>query len=546
MAGAYLTIGAKYRPFSYEELIRPVAMATEAHNKIDEQYADLQSKAGVWENLANKETDPESYKKYKDYSDSLKAQAEDLAKNGLNTQSMRDMLNLRARYSSDIVPLEQAYTRRRQLADEQRKMIMQNPTLKFQRDMSTTSLDDFVNNPELDYGYSVNGAMIAKQASEAYSHLAKSIQQEPQYKHILNNNYYQSMLRSGYTPEQILALARNDSSAPAELRQISQQIYDSTGVEDFIKNAYPNAGTNENEALQAQEWRDYVNSYINQGAWGAVGTTSYGTVVDQDAAHRKQMDLIQARAKQKGSSSSGAGGVSTPRRDQTIIMSSGKGTMTSKPMGNISITKGDSDDILNKIASQTGFFARKGGLVTVSGIDKNGNLETNGLMKHKEFMNSMDKMTVTNLRIDYDSGKIIADILVNDGKNSEQIRASLDPEIIGSDKGVASMHTGSEGIRAIAEAKSTGKRVPLRINGRDTGVSFEYKDGIVYEYDNGVIADVSSEDDAIAYFKDIMYAATRGSLNYVGSLNTNTSTGMKMEDAGDVSNVSAPSILDLE
>ena len=135
---------------------------------------------------------------------------------------------------------------------------------------------------------------------------------------------------------------------------------------------------------------------------------------------------------------------------------------------------------------------------------------------------------------------------MNDGKNSEQIRASLDPEIIGSDKGVVSMHTGSEGIKAIAEAKSTGKRVPLKINGRDTGVSFEYKDGIVYEYDNGVIADVSSEDDAIAYFKDIMYAATRGSLNYVGSLNTNTSTGMKMEDAGDVSNVSAPSILDLE
>lgn len=542
MAGAYLTIGAKYRPFSYEELIRPVAMATEAHNKIDEQYADLQSKAGVWENLANKETDPESYKKYKDYSDSLKAQAEDLAKNGLNSQSMRDMLNLRARYSSDIVPLEQAYTRRRQLADEQRKMIMQNPTLKFQRDMSTTSLDDFVNNPELDYGYSVNGAMIAKQASEAYSHLAKSIQEEPQYKHILNGTYYQSMLRSGYSPEQILALARNDDSAPAVLRQISQQIYDSTGVEDFIKNTYPNASTNENEALQAQEWRDYVNSYINQGAWSAVGTTSYGTVVDQIAADRRKMAIAQARAKQKSTSGSSA---AIQRRDQTVNMksTSGRKGYIQKPMGNIEVDDAYSKNIINRILSSEGMFARKGGIEEVVGAKDNGELVTRTI-KTKDIIKDLSKATVTHIRVDYQTGSTLADIIVVDGKNSKRMRVKLPNEILGDDISTQDVQISKQHLDAIEESKRTGKKVNFAVNG--IPVTIEYKDGEVIEYDqNGNILEQASEEAFKGYWKDAMFAAVDDIMQYTGGLNTNTDTGAKRAAATSTDNMGGIDVEDL-
>jgi len=543
MAGAYLTIGAKYRPFSYEELIRPVAMATEMHNKIDEQYAALQEKAGVWENLANKETDPESYKKYKEYSDALNAQAEELAKNGLNPQSMRDMLNLRARYSSDIVPLEQAYTRRRQLADEQRKMIMQNPTLKFERDMNTTSLDDFVNNPELDYGYSVNGAMIAKQAGEAYSHLAKSIQEEPQYKHILNGNYYQSMLRSGYSPEQILALARNDESAPAALRQISQQIYDSTGVEDFIKRAYPNASTSEGEALQAQEWRDYVNSYINQGAWSAVGTTSYGTVVDQDAALRRSLAIQAAKAKQKGTSGNSS---AIQRRDQTITMksTSGKRGYMQKPMGNIEVDDAYSKNIINRILASEGVFARKGGVEEVVGMEDNGKLTTRTI-KNKDFIKNLDKATVTNIRVDYQTGSILADIIVVDGKNSEKLRIKLPNEILGDDISTQDVQISKAALDAVEEAKKTGKKVSFTANG--VPVTIAYKDGKVIEYDQyGNILEQASEEAFKGFWKDAMFAAIGGIMQYTGGLNTNTDTGAKRAAATSTSNMGRIDVEDLE
>lgn len=505
MAGAYLTIGAKYRPFSYEELIRPVAMATEMHNKIDEQYAALQEKAGVWENLANKETDPESYKKYKDYSDSLKARAEDLAKNGLNPQSMRDMLNLRARYSSDIVPLEQAYTRRRQLADEQRKMIMQNPTLKFERDMNTTSLDDFVKNPELDYGYSVNGAMVAKQAGEAFSHLAKAIMSEPEYKHILNNNYFQSMLRSGYTPQQILALAKDSDDAPAELKAISQQVYDSTGVEDFIKENYPNIDTDENQAMQAAEWRDYVKSYINQGAWSAVGTTNYGQLTDPDAAFRKQLALANARAKHS-STKSGSGGAEPRRRtDKSLYGTKGKKNGSREvSVGTIDIRSTEDERmILDKLANA---YSGSKTMDVVTGYNTDGSIKTTS-EKWKKFDES--NTSVTGIQIDYSSGDMYVTVREKGTNTTESIR-------IPNNSNTLDLETQQRVNDALEDERTA--RVALS---------------------RGIISQEEFEETE-EYVKDVLFAALNTLLEYSGGLNVNADAGAKRSAANDASNIAVP------
>ena len=518
MAGAYLTIGAKFRPFSYDELMKPVSSMAAAHTAIDEQYAAMQEKANVWENLANKETDKVAYARYKSYSDALKAQADDLAANGLNTQSMKNMLDLRARYSSDIVPLEQAYTRRRQLADEQRKMIMQNPTLKFQRDMSTTSLDDFVNNPELDYGYSVNGAMIAKQASEAYSHLAKSIQQEPQYKHILNNNYYQSMLRSGYTPEQILALARNDDSAPAELRQISQQIYDSTGVEDFIKNTYPNASTSENEALQAQEWRDYVNSYINQGAWSAVGTTNYGTVADPDAALRRSLALQAARAKHTSTTSGGE--KARTRNDYALL---GKtATQNNKHYLGTYETAGDTraSKILENRLRKLANTEKKVDMIV--GYNEDGTYDTKA-MKKKDVLNYLDDknnpMDIVGYQLDYDTGDIIITANVGSGKRSQTVMFKVNQN--------DALNNVSSGT--INNELKLRKEIELAKNNQS-----DYYTAVPYE-GRWIIVDRAGnrwyEEDLIDSMKDRMYDSAASLIDYSGANNINAAAGQKLSDS---------------
>ena len=501
MAGAYLTIGAKFRPFSYDELMKPVSSMAAAHTAIDEQYAAMQEKANIWENLANKETDKVAYARYKSYSDALKAQADDLAANGLNTQSMKNMLDLRARYSSDIVPIEQAYTRRRQLADEQRKMIMQNPTLKFQRDMNTTSLDEFLENPELDYGYSVNGAMVAKQAGEAYSHLAKAITSEPEYKHILNNNYYQSMLRSGYTPEQILALARNDDSAPAELKAISQQVYDSTGVEDFIKENYPNADTDGNQAMQAQEWRDYVNSYINQGAWNAVGTTNYGTVADPDAALRRSLALQAAKEKASGSGSKYGG--QAYRSDAALYGTKGKGQGNrEKYMGTATIRSAEDSDMVLNMITRAG--QNEGAIEIVDGYDKDGSIKT----KSRKLKKLDRKNTeVIALQVDYSTGDLYATIQPKDSNEQETI-------LIRKDRNVYS----------------------LQAQGRVDAALARYND-LNIAYAAGRISPEEYQEE-VENIKNVMFDGMNSTLQYSGGLNVNTDAGEKRANAEVVEDLS--------
>lgn len=267
MATSYVTIGSKFRPFSYEELVRPLQEATVAHQALETEYADLDTKAGVWENIANEQTDPKAYRMYKNYSDELRSQADLLATEGLTQASRQNLMKMKGRYSQEITPIEQAYTRRRQLADEQRKALAENPTLMYQRDASTMSLDEFIDNPELDYGASYSGALLAKQAGDMASNLAKSMRSDPRkWSSILNGQYWQTMEKSGYTPEEIILASQFNKEAPEELRNIMKQVYKSSGIGSWADNS------TKRRAID----------YITSGLYNAIGTTKYDTLKNED------------------------------------------------------------------------------------------------------------------------------------------------------------------------------------------------------------------------------------------------------------------------
>lgn len=102
---------------------------------------------------------------YKGYSDDLRDRADTLLREGLNASSRKGMLDMRARYSKEIAPIEAAYKRREELAAEQRKAYAANPTLRYERYANAMSLDDFIKNPSLDYGRSYSGALLTQQVA---------------------------------------------------------------------------------------------------------------------------------------------------------------------------------------------------------------------------------------------------------------------------------------------------------------------------------------------------------------------------------------------
>lgn len=279
MANYSLVINSQFKPFSYQEMLAPTLMATQAHQELENQYGGLATKASVWEEMANEQTDPYAYKMYKTYANDLEEQAGQLAREGLNAASRRDMLNMRARYSKEITPIEQAYTTRQKQAEQQQQALLQDPTLMLSRRAATTSLDDYIRNPQLAYE-AYSGKLITAQAASAASALAKEMQEKPRkWRSILGNSYYETMMQKGFSSQAVLQAIQDNPNAAPQLTRIVEDAINSSGV---------------------RNWGDQATiaraiDYAKQGLWSAVGETQYQTL-DNWRAKMAEQEAMQKRA----------------------------------------------------------------------------------------------------------------------------------------------------------------------------------------------------------------------------------------------------------
>lgn len=280
MPANYIVINSKFKPFSYAEMLQPVQMATLAHQEVENEYAELATKANVWDEMANEQTDPYAYKMYKTYSNDLEEQAGQLAREGLTPASRQNMLRMKQRYSSDIIPIEQAYKRRQELIDEQRKLLAQDNTLMFDRNASMLSLDDLIKNPQLTY-QSYSGATLAKQVGTAAQNLAKEMRENPRkWRTILGNQYFETIMQKGYRPEEIIQVLQNDPNASSVLKGI---------VEDAVGSSNIASWGDASTLNRAYE-------YARQGLWNAVGETQYQ--IQSNKAYDYEMQDQLARNKE--------------------------------------------------------------------------------------------------------------------------------------------------------------------------------------------------------------------------------------------------------
>lgn len=254
-----LVIGSKFRPFSYSEMLAPIEAATTEHRAIEEGLGEMSAKAGMWDKLANQQSDPVAYAQYKTYADDLTKQADLLARQGLTPESRRGLLDMKRRYSNEITPIEVAATKREELTKAQREAIQKDPSLMFNIDYGTASLDDLINNPNATYN-TISGSELSKRASMMASNLAKTIQENPQYQSILGGQYFQQMQQLGYTPQQVMQTIMNDPNAPSELKQVADTVWQEAGLDTW------------DQATQTR-----ARDYINAGLYDAIGTQKFDT-----------------------------------------------------------------------------------------------------------------------------------------------------------------------------------------------------------------------------------------------------------------------------
>lgn len=262
-----LVASTQFRNRSFDDMLKPLLMYTQEYNAIEDAASDLATKASVWEGMANEQTDPEAYAQYKRYADDLQRQAVNLSQNGLNPTTRRELLNLKRRYSSEITPIEQAYANRKAQADEQRKALLQNPTLLLSRRADMTSLDDYMRNPQLGYE-SYSGALLTQQVGQAASAIAKELRDYGNGKPL--DGFTKTWLQQhGFSAAEV-AQAINNPDSPRSSHILNT----------LVNNVMADSGV--------PQWADRATlnqaySYARQGLWNAVGETKVQTYTDEAA-----------------------------------------------------------------------------------------------------------------------------------------------------------------------------------------------------------------------------------------------------------------------
>lgn len=299
MANYSIIINSKFKPFSYAEMLAPVQQSTEAHQQVEEVYSALSTQAESIAAKANEQTDPKAYARYKAYAEQLQAQAAELARNGLTPDSRRNMFRMRDMYARQILPIQEAIQKRKEISDLQYKAQLANPTLLVGKKAATTSLDEFLDNPNIDFSQQYSGAMLTQQVAQQASALANELQSYGKGKPI-DPYTYTFLKRYGFTRAEVLKAINdpNSSGSSRVLSAIVDSVLTSSGVSQWAD----------------QATMERARAYANQGLWSAIGKADVGTLENYGArqALQDQMNARQAarQARAARAASRGSGGSS--------------------------------------------------------------------------------------------------------------------------------------------------------------------------------------------------------------------------------------------
>ena len=279
----YFVVNSKFKPYSFDEMLKPYALYGQAYKEQEDALSQLESNAAALESALSETNDPVAYNTYKNYLNNVRSAADDIATNGINSESRRRAKSLLSEYNSNVVPIQAAYNRRKELQDEQRKALLSNPTLYYQRNFNEigpeSSIDRFVENPNYDYGNFFSGALLEKQVADAADVLAKELTAYGKGKPL--DKYTNTFIQQhGFTRDQVLNAIHNPDSPESSpvLNALVNSVIESSGV----------SGWNDENALNA------ANSYARRGLYHAVGQTNISTfdnygakLAAQEAMHRR-------------------------------------------------------------------------------------------------------------------------------------------------------------------------------------------------------------------------------------------------------------------
>ena len=239
MANYSLVANSTFQPFSYQELIAPIAHQQQVMDRIADEYDKLSSQADVLEAMGANDRDKNSkvYQQYKNYSDKLRAEADNLYRNGLNAESRMRLSDLRRMYNTDIVPIQNAWQKREKEAELQMKAQLDASSrgidLYFSRNAADTPLQSYLDNPNQTFR-TINGQALMNEVAAQFKGLANQLQEGKIKKEQLSPIEYRIITQKGMDFNEYMDFINNpDDPNFKNIRGIISGTLAAHGAQDF-------------------------------------------------------------------------------------------------------------------------------------------------------------------------------------------------------------------------------------------------------------------------------------------------------------------------
>lgn len=108
-----MRLNVQFNPFTYEELIRPIADYNEAYNALADSYATLSDQTEAFRNEVNATDSRKAYEQFNRYAEDLGAAIDDFSK-GMTSSNRANLLNMKRRYGREIGTIAKAAEARKE------------------------------------------------------------------------------------------------------------------------------------------------------------------------------------------------------------------------------------------------------------------------------------------------------------------------------------------------------------------------------------------------------------------------------------------------
>lgn len=226
-----LVINSQFRPFTYDEMVKPLVQYKEVYDKVEQDYSDLATQTEMWKDIVNQTNSPEAYAMYKEYSDRLNSIVEDFSR-GMTLKNRGALLGMKRDYARNITPIARA-SEAMNAANELR--VKAGPDAIFEVG-EYNSLDQFLHGKTANNKYQSREALTKKTAAMTEAAMAEALK-DPEFKKAMGDQFWMITQHTGGSYDELMEAMKlgmmDNPIAQNRFSQIRQEVAKNSGIQNY-------------------------------------------------------------------------------------------------------------------------------------------------------------------------------------------------------------------------------------------------------------------------------------------------------------------------